>query len=349
MNDLTGRHRGDPPAVELEAVGKRVGDVRALDGLSVVVGRGTFFTLLGPSGCGKTTALRTIAGFERPDTGRVMVGGEMVASPTVHVPPEKRRVGMVFQDYALFPHLTVAANVGYGVGSAIRRDRVAAILELVGLAGLEDRMPHELSGGQQQRVALARALAPDPEVILLDEPFSNLDAALRHRVRREVKAILGAAGTTVVFVTHDQEEALSISDVVGVMREGRVVQAAAPAELYRHPQDAWIAGFLGDADFIDGHAAGGRVDTPFGIFATSLSGPVKVMIRPENVELVPDPDGDGVVADREYFGHDQLVSVALSGGARLRARLGPEPDLAPGQRVWVKVADAVTYPAGAVG
>lgn len=331
-------------AIRLTKVSKTFGTTIAVDRLSFYVPAGGLLTLLGPSGSGKTTALRLIAGFEKPDAGSIVVGGVEVSAPGVHLSPEKRRVGMVFQDYALFPHMTVAANVGYGLANRPSM-RVGELLDLVGLTGLEDRLPHELSGGQQQRVALARALAPEPAVILLDEPFSNLDASLRARVRREVKNILETAGITAVFVTHDQEEALSISDQVAVMNEGRVLQIASPADLYRHPITPWVAGFLGDADFIEGQASGGRVDTPLGVFATDLSGPVRVMVRPEMVSLVPDPDGDSVVAEREFYGHDQLVTVVLSGGARVRSRLGPDPVFPVGTRVWVKAEGSVTYPA----
>ncbi len=333
----------DRIAIAIRQVDKWFGANVALSDFNLTVPRGQIVTLLGPSGCGKTTALRLIAGFEKPDQGTIEVAGSLVASPEVHVPPERRRVGMVFQDYALFPHLTVAANIGYGL-STRRSRRVGELLDLVGLSGLDDRMPHELSGGQQQRVALARALAPGPEVILLDEPFSNLDAALRTRVRREVKAILNAARTTALFVTHDQEEALAISDVVAVMHEGKVLQADPPLDLYRNPIDPWVAGFLGEADFISGLAAGGRVDTPLGVFATDLVGPVRVMVRPENVSLVPDPDGEAVVSESEFYGHDQLVTVILAGGVRVRSRLGPSPTFPTGTRVWVKAEGQVTYP-----
>ncbi|HKX74393.1 MAG TPA: ABC transporter ATP-binding protein [Acidimicrobiia bacterium] len=334
---------GEGIAIKMRGVDKHFGSTTALSGFSLTVPRGQFVTLLGPSGCGKTTALRLIAGFEKPEQGEIEVGGTLVASSQVHLPPDRRRVGMVFQDYALFPHLPVAANVGYGLahhGSS----QVRELLELVGLQGYEDRLPHELSGGQQQRVALARALAPQPEVILLDEPFSNLDAALRTRVRREVKAILNAARTTALFVTHDQEEALAISDLVAVMREGRVLQADTPVDLYRNPVDPWVAGFLGEADFISGMASGGRVDTPLGVFATNLGGSVKVMVRPENVSLVPDPDGEAVVSESEFYGHDQLVTVVLAGGVQVRSRQGPGPHLPPGTRVWVKAESPVIYP-----
>lgn len=345
-------------AIEATGLAKRFGQVTALAGFDIALEEGQTLTLLGPSGCGKTTALRVIAGFERPDQGVVAVGGARVAGPGLHVPPERRRVGMVFQDYALFPHMTVAANVSYGLVKQervqgdrrikdVRNDlsRVGEVLELVGLSGTEKRLPHELSGGQQQRVALARALAPRPAVILLDEPFSNLDASLRQRVRRELKEILAEARATALFVTHDQEEALSLSDLVAVMREGRIVQVATPPELYRAPSDSWVAGFLGDADFVSATAGHGQVETAVGTFATSHVGKVLVMFRPERVLVTPDQDGEAVVASREYFGHDQLVTIVLADGTRLRSRLGPAPDLKPGERVAVKIEEALTFSA----
>lgn len=329
-------------AIRVTGVDKRFGDVVALDGFDVVVATGEVLTVLGPSGCGKTTALRVIAGFEKPDRGTVEVGGVMVSGSTTFTPPEKRRVGMVFQDYALFPHMTVQGNVAYGVDE--RSGRVREVLELVGLSGLENRYPHELSGGQQQRVALARALAPRPEVILLDEPFSNLDASLRQRVRRELRAILQEAKATALFVTHDQEEALSMSDMVAVMRAGRVMQVASPTDLYQRPVDSWVAGFLGDADFLNGVGLDGRVETSVGVFVTDFTGSVKVMLRPENVGVRPDQRGRGVVSALEYFGHDQLVTVLLESGVFIRSRRGPMADLKPGDRVAVDVAEALTFP-----
>ena len=335
-------------AIDVRGLDKRFGDVTALARFDLQVEQGHTMTLLGPSGCGKTTALRVIAGFERPDSGIVAVGGIEVAGPGLHVPPEKRSVGMVFQDYALFPHLTVSANVSYGLvrsdNARAERARVGEVLELVGLTGTEKRMPHELSGGQQQRVALARALAPRPAVILLDEPFSNLDASLRQRVRRELKAILEEARATALFVTHDQEEALSLSDLVAVMREGRVVQVASPPELYRVPSDPWVAGFLGDADFIPARAGRGQVETIVGTFTTPHEGRVLVMFRPERVLLAAQHDGEGVVIRREFFGHDQLVTISLGDGTSIRSRMGPGPDLKPGERVAVKIEEATTFP-----
>ncbi len=337
----------DAPAAHIAASGlvKRFGEVAALDGFDLEVGPGTILGLLGPSGCGKTTALRVIAGFELPDAGTVSIGGRLVVGPDLAVPPERRRVGMVFQDYALFPHLTVARNVGYGLPRRDQETQVAGALELVGLAGHGSAMPHELSGGEQQRVALARALAPRPAVILLDEPFSNLDAPQRDRMRREVRTILVEARTTAVFVTHDQEDALATSDVVAVMRAGRVVQVAPPDEVYRRPVDAWVARFLGEGLVLAGSARGDVVDTAVGVVALSAPahGEVQVIVRPEAVRVVAAADGDGQVVEREFYGHDQLVTVELPGGIRIQSRLGPGPALLPGERVSVSVEHAVAF------
>ena len=334
----------DIMAIRIRGIERWFGDTQALAGLELDVPAGSLMTLLGPSGSGKTTALRLIAGFDRPDAGTIEIHGRTVVGQDSFVPAEQRRVGMVFQDYALFPHLTVRRNAGYGVARSERRERVAQVLDLVGLTDKADRLPHELSGGEQQRVALARALAPDPEVILLDEPFSNLDAALRAKVRSEVAEILRASGTTAVFVTHDQEEALSLSDYVAVMRSGRVIQTGTPAQLYHQPVDPWIASFLGDADFLPGQVEDGVVTTPAGAFSSGHRGPVTVMIRPEAVTLVPDTDGTAVVQRREFFGHDQLVTVRLADGSVIRARLGPVPLLQPGDPVHVTVQGAATFP-----
>ncbi len=349
MTDLGTATRPTPaghaaPAIAVRRLARTFGGTAAVAGLDLDVPEGSVVTLLGPSGSGKTTVLRLIAGFERPDGGTIDIAGRRVAGGDTFVPPEQRRVGMVFQDYALFPHLTVAGNVAFGLPRGpSRRGRVVEVVEMVGLAGLEDRLPGDLSGGEQQRVALARALAPSPTVILLDEPFSNLDADLRGRVRREVRQILSGAGATAVFVTHDQEEALAMSDLVAVMRAGTVVQVAAPTDLYRRPADAWTARFLGAADLFPGRAADGVVSIGAGTFLTELEGDVVVMIRPEAVRLSPDPHGAGVVDGREYYGHDQLVTVALADGSRLRSRLGPGPDLDPGDRVAVAVDEALTF------
>ncbi len=333
-------------AIECAGLHKSFGEATAVDGVDLTVEQGAICALLGPSGCGKTTMLRLIAGFERPDAGTVSVGGAAVAGPSVFVAPERRRIGMVFQDYALFPHLDVHDNVGYALGGSADPARIREVLELVGLEGLERRRPHELSGGEQQRVALARALAPTPQVILLDEPFSNLDASLRVRVRQEMRAILVAAGVTALFVTHDQEEALSLADRVAVMRDGRIRQEGTPEEVYGRPTSHWVAGFLGDAEILPGHAEGGAVECELGRFPIpkDIEGDVDVVVRPESVALgqgpVP-PRGDrsheGVVVAREYYGHDQLVVVELPSGRKVRSRSIGFPIWHPGDhvRVWV--------------
>lgn len=335
------------PAVALNDVSKRFGTVAALNGFNLSVERGGVLGLLGPSASGKTTALRVIAGFERPDAGTIEIAGTTVASDSVWVPPEKRRVGMVFQDYALFPHLSVSGNVAFGLSRGEHRaTRVLEVLAMVGLTGTADRMPHELSGGEQQRIALARALAPRPHLILLDEPFSNLDTPQRDRVRREVRTILVESRATAIFVTHDQEEALAMSDTVAVMRQGAVLQTAAPHDLYSRPTDCWVARFLGEAEFVPGTARNGRVDTPLGSYAdtSGASGNVEVMIRPEAVRLTADDDGPALVVDREFYGHDQLVTLHLDQGHRLLARTGPEPIFNPGDHVRFEVTDVVVFP-----
>ena len=334
----------NPSAIHCHALDKRFGAVEALDGFELEVLRGSIVSLLGPSGCGKTTALRAIAGFTDPDAGTITIGEREVFGPGGSTPPERRRVGMVFQDYALFPHMTVAGNVAYGLGSG-EEGRATAALALVGLAGMGDRMPHELSGGEQQRVALARALAPQPDVILLDEPFSNLDATLRGRMRRDVRQILREAETTAVLVTHDQEEALSVADVVAVMRAGRVLQIADPVELYRRPVSPWVAGFVGDAQFVDGEADLGKVTIPLGVFPHHgvERGPVQVLIRPEWVHPTQRHDGVAEVVDREFYGHDQLVTLRLADGGTLNARVGTYPRLEIGDRVDVGLDEVVVF------
>jgi iron(III) transport system ATP-binding protein len=329
-------------ALRLRGLRKAYGDVVAVAGLDLDIEPGATCALLGPSGCGKTTTLRLIAGLETPDEGTVEIGGETVSTPRRSLPPERRRIGMVFQDYALFPHLDVAGNVGYGLGRRPDRTRVEEMLAMVGLGGLGSRHPHELSGGQQQRVALARALVAEPRAVLLDEPFSNLDAGLREKVRREAREILEAQGVTSVFVTHDQEEALSIADVVAVVNEGRVEQVGTPEEVYSRPSTRWVAGFLGEIEVLSGTAANGTVSCELGQLPNrnGLRGEVDVLIRPESLAVgtVDAPDRrsqEATVVSRNFYGHDQLLELRLPSGRTVRARRLGFPAWHPGDRVRV--------------
>ncbi len=327
-------------AVAVEGLSKSFGEVIAVDDVTLDVPRGEILALLGPSGCGKTTFLRLIAGFERPDHGRILLGDRPVASGATFVAPEKRRVGVVFQDYALFPHLCVADNVGFGIKGPDCNTRIRDVLHLVGLSGQADRFPHELSGGQQQRVALARALAPRPDLILLDEPFSNLDATLRQRVRTEVRDILRRAEATAIFVTHDQEEALSLADRVAIMADGRLRQIATPELVYTRPADLFVAAFVGRANLVGGVVTGGHVVCPLGTFRPLTSpsdGEVTLVIRPESLHLRADPDGDAVVQSSTYYGHDQAVKVTLSDGEIVDARTGTSRFFDTGDRVSITV------------
>ncbi len=321
------------------------GAVVAVRNLELELERGKILALLGPSGCGKTTTLRAIAGFEPPNEGGVIeIDGEKVVGKNVFVPPEKRRVGVVFQDYALFPHLTVERNIAFGLSGNKKSNRVGEVLSLARLDGMGERMPHELSGGQQQRVALARALAPEPSVILLDEPFSNLDAALRAEVRRDMKSILTDAGATSVFVTHDQDEALSLADEVAVMLGGRIVQSAAPEKLYHSPATKEVASFVGEANFLPGTLDGdGKVRCALGRFPAndSLSGNVEVMVRPESLRLEKGGGGEARILDREFYGHDQLVRLALDSGEEITARLASGCAFDAGDRASVRIAGKV--------
>ena len=281
-----------PLALRTLSLTKRFGDVVAVDDVTLELRGGEFLGVLGPSGCGKTTLLRLVAGFERPDAGGIEIDGRVVAGPRRHLPPEGRRIGMVFQESALFPHLDVAANIGFGLPRRGRETRVAELVALVGLAGLQQRMPHELSGGQQQRVALARAMAPDPALILFDEPFSSLDATLRSQLRGEVRDILRAAGATTLFVTHDQSEALEISDRVAVMRAGRIEQISTPDELYLRPVNRFVAGFVGEANLLPGEVRHGEVQTLVGRFragtdALADGARAEVLLRPEQLHMLP--------------------------------------------------------------
>ncbi|NDL55998.1 ABC transporter ATP-binding protein [Phytoactinopolyspora mesophila] len=337
--------------VHVVGVTKSFGEVEVLHGVSLSISAGRMLALLGPSGCGKTTLLRIIAGLEQPDAGTVLVGEHVLSDGRNVVPPERRHVGMVFQDWALFPHLSVAANVGYGLRklpAAETRERVADALAMVGLGHLGDRSPETLSGGQQQRIALARAIAPRPSVLLLDEPFSNLDAALRGQVRTEVHQLLAELGITTLFVTHDQEEAFVLGDDVAVVREGRIVQQAAPTAVYARPADRWVAEFVGDANLMPGHADGRLATTVLGpvTLEESIAGPVDVLVRPESLAIALDPSGDAQVELVEFYGHDTVSLVRLAGDEIIRVRTPGAPVARRDDRVRLTYsgAGAVAYP-----
>ena len=313
------------------------GDVRAVDDVSIVVPGGTVTALLGPSGCGKTTLLRLIAGLERPDGGSIHAGGKTLSTPERLTPPEKRRIGMVFQEGALFPHLRVAENVAFGLPRGPHRaETVEEALALVGLGGMGKRSPTSLSGGQRQRVALARALAPGPDVLLLDEPFANLDPALRVELRAEVAALLRQLGITSVFVTHDQEEAFVMGAQVIVMRDGRVLQSATPSELYSRPTNRWVATFVGEANVVPGQGGADAAETVVGRVPLADSAPAmcEVLLRPEHLELNA---GDSWEVEQiEFYGHDTLYVLRGEHDQTLMVRASGAPRYANGDRTSVR-------------
>ncbi|KAA2252541.1 ABC transporter ATP-binding protein [Solihabitans fulvus] len=334
-------------SVEFRGLRRSFGEVAALDGLDLAIAPGELVALLGPSGCGKTTALRVLAGLEQVDAGEVLVDGGDVTG----VPANKRDMGMVFQSYSLFPNLAVRDNVAFGlrlrgVAAATRRRRAQELLELVGLDSHGHRYPHQLSGGQQQRVALARALAIEPRVLLLDEPLSALDAQVRTQLRDEIRRLQLRVGITTLFVTHDQEEALSIADRVGVMRSGRLEQCDTPAELYQRPATAFVAEFVGTMNHVPGVVAGQEVVVaghrltlaePAGARDGQL---VKVLLRPESVTLTAEADGQALVSDRSFRGAVTRVTATLPDGTTLLADLPSvtAADLQPGAQAAVRFA-----------
>ena len=348
---------GTAQDVAIRGVVAGYGGAPVLRGIDLAVPAGRSLVLLGPSGCGKTTLLRCIAGLEPVLEGSITVGGRELSRPGRVEPPERRGIGMVFQDGALFPHMTVAQNVGYGLPRADRKGaRVDELLEMVGLSGYGDRRPATLSGGQQQRVALARALAPRPSVLLLDEPFSSLDTALRVQIRHEVHRLLVEIGITTILVTHDQSEAFVLGDEVAVMHDGAVVQVGPPADLYATPASPWLAGFVGEANLVSGDADGATARTPLGAvpLRTPASGPVTVLCRPEHLQLEATGHGDaaatghgdaagagdspaeGAVEVVEYYGHDTRYDVRLPGGAVLAVRRPGAPAHRRDDRVVVR-------------
>ena len=335
--------------VRIEGVEKAFGSTHAVAGVDLELGGGEIVAVLGPSGCGKTTLLRLIAGFEVPDAGTISVGGETVAAPGCWVPPEGRRTGMVFQDYALFPHLTVRANIAFGLARRERDERerlTQRTLELVGLQHKDDRFPHELSGGERQRVALARALAPEPAIVLLDEPFSSLDATLRAALRREVELILRDAGATALLVTHDQEEALALADRLAVMRAGKLMQVGPPEEVYARPSGRWTAQFVGEVNVLSGMATGTGVETELGQLdlAAPAEGRVHVAVRPEQLEMLAGHAANAEVVDREFRGHDVLYRLRHEAGRTLMVQLPSLELFEVGDHVFVRPVASMVAP-----
>jgi iron(III) transport system ATP-binding protein len=328
--------------VHCEDLTKTFRHTPAVRQVNLTVETGEILALLGPSGCGKTTTMRLIVGLERPDAGRILIGDRLVVGPGVFVPPEQRQVGMVFQNYALFPHLSVGDNVAYGLKRGQdRAARVHEVLSLVDLQGMERRMPHELSGGQQQRVALARALAPRPQVLLLDEPFSGLDAGLRDQVRGDVARILRESGATVIFVTHNQDEALFLGDRVAVMNDGNVEQVARPEDLYLHPASRFVAEFMGAAFFLSGVTHTHGLETELGFLpqpvALSSGVTVDAAARPDDLTLAPDPVGTARILTTVYQGGNYLYEVRLASGNVVRCQGPHTARYAPGTAVRVEL------------
>lgn len=319
---------------------------RVVHNLDLHLAPGEIGCLLGASGCGKTTTLRAIAGFEPVHEGEIQLGEEVISRPGHTLAPEKRRIGMVFQDYALFPHLTVARNVAFGLGKGVDAARVVAdMLALVKLQGLGERYPHELSGGQQQRVALARALAPEPRLLLLDEPFSNLDVELRRRLSREVRDILKGRGISAILVTHDQEEAFAVSDKVGVFRQGNLEQWDTPYNLYHQPRTPFVASFIGQGYFIRGELTGpATVRTELGELRGRQAYPwprgaaVDVLLRPDDIVLSPASALRAHIAGKSFLGASTLYQLRLPTGSQVEAVFASHADYPIGQEVGIAVA-----------
>ena len=330
--------------LSLNSIHKSIAGQVILKDLSLQVKEHELVAVLGSSGSGKTTLLRLISGFDSPESGEIEILGSKVFAKNVFVPAEKRRVGFVPQDAALFPHLSVAGNIEFSLSdlsAAERQKRVQELLTLVDMVGFEERLPHQLSGGQRHRVALARALAPKPDLILLDEPFSSLDAELRARLREDVKKVLLTTGTTAILVTHDQEEALSIATRVAILREGTIAQIGLPKDIYQAPTDVEMATFLGDSVIIEGTVKNGKIDTQLGQLSplnqVTEGAKGRVAIRPENFYLQPNPNGAGEVVGRTYFGHDALIEVKLPSLVIQARANGPfAPEMGMRVTVWVR-------------
>ena len=335
------------PLLEVHGIQHGYNGRRVLTDFSLTLARGQIGCVLGPSGCGKTTALRCIAGFEQVSAGRIAVNGKEVSSRGRTVPPEKRRVGMVFQDYALFPHLTVADNVGFGLhrlDSSARARRIGQTLETIGMARAAARYPHELSGGQQQRVALARALAPQPELLLLDEPFSNLDVDLRERLRLEVRDILKQQDITAILVTHDQHDAFAIADEIGIVNKGRIEQWGLPYDLYHRPATRFVADFLGQGVFLPGTVQPGRrIRLELGVFEGNVPDDwpegtlVDVLLRPDDILHEDASPLQARVLHKAFRGAEFLYTLQLPGGGRVMSLVPSHHNHAIGEKIGIRL------------
>ena len=374
FSSLTYSHMKQQAILELKNISKKFphSGTIVVNNVSLSLEQGELLGLLGPSGCGKTTLLRIIAGFENISQGSVTIAGQIVSGNGQSVPPEKRNTGMVFQDYALFPHLTVEENVAFGLKSykGVKqrlnqrqiKQRVAEVLDLVGLRGLEKRYPHQLSGGQQQRISLARALAPQPALILLDEPLSNLDVQVRLRLREEIRSILKAAGTSAIFVTHDREEALAISDKIAVMRDGKLEQIGTPEEIYIQPASRFVAEFVTQANFLPAERQGrvwqtevGTIEMPAATIVNNDSHNshdlaesrlatqpllADLMLRQEDIKLIPDETSQVIIREKQFLGREYRYCLETGSGKRLHARTTLSNSIPVGTKVNLSLANA---------
>ena len=331
--------------IRARSITKSYGLESVLSDFNLDVWNGSIVGILGMSGSGKTTALRLIAGFEKPDSGIIEMRNEIISNEDTFLPPEQRNVGMVFQDYALFPHLNVEKNISFGLSALeIKSGRLEEVISMCNLEKYRKKFPQELSGGQQQRVALARALAPNPEVILLDEPFTSLDAHMARDLREEVVTLLKQTETTAIIVTHDQEEALSVCDVVSVLENGKVIQSATPQEIYLNPVSQTVANSVGDPNILKGFSINGRAETSLGSFVSAYNGSLDVSIRPECIELTLDTEGSYVVTECTFYGHDQVISFSNNKGEIFRARSLPNTIYESGYNVTVNISEVTTFP-----
>ena len=331
--------------IRARSLEKSYGDETVLTDFNLDVWKGSIFGILGVSGSGKTTALRLLAGFENPDSGIIEMYDKIVYDEETNIPPEERNIGMVFQDYALFPHLNVEKNIGFGLTSKdINKGRLEEVLEMCNLKKYRNKFPQDISGGQQQRVALARALAPKPDVVLLDEPFTSLDAHMARDLRDEVVSLLRETETTAILVTHDQEEALSVCDIVSVLEEGKVMQSATPQEIYLNPVSQNVANSVGDPNILKGFSRNGRVETALGTFVSAYEGALDVSIRPECIELSLDSKGAYVVKECIFYGHDQVVSFENSAGQVFRSRSLPSTIFETGDKISIEISEVTTFP-----